>query len=46
MIREIFFLKNLAENQARKLVPDFFVFLKKALYEVETNGFQLSFNIY
>ena len=29
--RNIFF-KNYAENEARKLVPDYFLFLKKALY--------------
>ena len=30
--REIFFFKNFAENQVRKLVPDRFLFFKKALY--------------
>ena len=46
MTREIFFLKNRAENEVRRL--DHFVgfFLKKkALYEVKASGLQLSFNI-
>ena len=28
--REIFFFKNYAENEARRLVPDLFLFFKKA----------------
>ena len=27
--REIFFFKNYAENEAKRLVPDLFLFLKK-----------------
>ena len=30
--REIFFFKNYAKNEAGKLVPDRFLFFKKALY--------------
>ena len=30
--REIFLFKNYAENEAGKLVPDRFLFFKKALY--------------
>ena len=30
--REIFFFENYAENEAGKLVPDRFLFFKKALY--------------
>ena len=30
--REIFFFKSYAENEAGKLVPDHFLFFKKALY--------------
>ena len=42
--REIFFFKNHAENKTVKLVPDPFLFFKKALYEVNASGLQLSFN--
>ena len=45
MTREIVFFKNPAENKAGKLVPDLFLFFKKALYEVKATGQQLSFNI-
>ena len=45
MTREIVFFKNHAENKAGKLVPDLFLFFKKALYEVKASGQQLSFNI-
>ena len=41
-----FFFKNYAENEAGQLVPDLFLFFKKALYEVKANGLQLSFNIF
>ena len=41
--RNIFF-KNHVENEARRLVPDLFLFFKKALYEVKASGLQLSFN--
>ena len=30
--KKIFFFKNYAENEAGKLVPDRFLFFKKALY--------------
>ena len=32
--------------QAQRLVPDLFLFFKKALYEVKTNGQHLSFKIF
>ena len=32
--QEIFFFKNYAENEAGKLVPERFLFFKKALYQV------------
>ena len=35
---EIFFFKNHAENEANKLVPDLFLFFKRALYEVRPSG--------
>ena len=38
-----FLFKNHAENEAGRLVvPDLFLFNKKALYEVKVNGLQLS----
>ena len=43
--REIFFVKNHAENEAGRLVPDLFLFFEKNLYEVKARGLQLSFNI-
>ena len=46
MTTEIFFFKNYAENEARRLVPDFFLFFTKALYEVKANALQLSFNYF
>ena len=43
--RNVFF-KNHAENEARRIFPDFFFFfLKKTLYEVIASFLQLSFNI-
>ena len=41
-----FFFKNNAENETGTLVPDLFLFLKKALDEVKASGLQLSFNIF
>ena len=40
------FLQNHAENEAGRLVSDLFLFFKKALYELQAGGRQLSFNIY
>ena len=42
--REIFFFENHTENEAGRLVSDLFLFFKKALYEVNASGLQLSFN--
>ena len=39
------FFKNYSENEAGRLVPDLFLFFKKALHEVKAGGLQLSFNI-
>ena len=44
--KRYFFFKNHAENEAGRLVPDLFLFLKKPLYEVKASGMQLSFNIF
>ena len=44
-MREIFFFKNHAENEAGKLVPDLFIF-KKASYKVKASGQHLCFNIF
>ena len=38
--------KKYAENEAKRLVPDLFLFFKKAHYEVKTIGLQLSFKIF
>ena len=39
-------LKNHAENEIGRLVPDFFFFFKKALYEVKVSGPQINFNMF
>ena len=44
--KRILFCKNDAESEAVRLMPDLFLFFKKALYEVKPSGLQLSFNIY
>ena len=44
-IREIFFFKNHAKNESRRLIPYLFLFLKKALNEVNASRQQLRFNI-
>ena len=43
--REIFFLKNHAENEVGRLGADLFLFFKKVLYQVKASGLQLRFNI-
>ena len=35
--RKIIFFKNHGENEAGRLVPDFFLFFKKALYKVKAS---------
>ena len=40
------FKKNRAENEVGKLVPDLFLFIKTALYEVKESGLLLSFDIF
>ena len=45
MTREIVFFKSHSENKVWGLVPDLFVFLKKALREVKASVQLLSFNI-
>ena len=44
-LKEIFFFKNHAENEADKLVPDLFLLFKKALHKLEASCMQLSFKI-
>ena len=44
--REIIFFKNYAKNDAWKLVPDRFLFFKKALHQVKASGLQLDFTIF
>ena len=41
-----FFFKNHAENEARRLVPDLFLFLKKGSYKVKGSVLLLSLNIF
>ena len=41
-----FFGKNHGQNVAGWLVPDLFLFVKKALYQVKASGLQLSSNIF
>ena len=43
IIRQLFFHR---ENEGRGLVPDLFLFFKKALYEVKATGQQRSFNMF
>ena len=43
---EMIFLKNHAENEAGRLVPDLFLFFKKALYKLKASGQPLNFNMY
>ena len=42
---EFFFFKH-TENEPKKLLPDIFLFFKKALYEIKASGLDLSFNIF
>ena len=44
--RRNLFFKTHAENEAGRLVPDLFLFFKKALFEVKASVLQLSFNIF
>ena len=40
------FVQNHAQNEAGRLVPDLFLFIIKALYQLKASGLQLSFNIF
>ena len=40
-----FFFKKHGENEVGRLVPDLFLFLKKALYVVKSSGKHLSLTI-
>ena len=40
------FLQNHGENEAERLVSDFFLFSGKVLYGVKASGLQLSFSIF
>ena len=40
------FLQKSCRNEAETLVPDLFLFFKKAINEVKTKGPQFSFNIF
>ena len=41
-----FFSKNHAKNETERIVPDLFLFFKKALDEVKANSLRLSFNTF
>ena len=45
MTREIFPFESHAENEAARLLPDLFLFLKKALYEVKASALQLNIQL-
>ena len=38
----MFFFQSYAENDARRLVSDLFLFFRKAQYEIKSNSLQLS----
>ena len=40
-----FSFKNHLQNEAARLVPDLFLFLKNVLYKIKVSVIQLSFNI-
>ena len=40
------FDKLIENNEAGKLVPDIYLFFKKAIYEVKFSGLHLSFDIF
>ena len=42
----MFLYKNHAQNDAVTLVPDLFLFFKKALYQVKASRLQLGSNIF
>ena len=44
--KNIFLFKNHAEKEAGRLIPDLFLFFKKALYETKTKRLKLSVNIF
>ena len=44
--REKISFKNYAENEARRLVTDLFLFFKKVEHEVKASGLQLNFAIF
>ena len=44
LTREIIFFKIDAENEAKRLVPDFFLIFGKVLHEIKASSLQLIFN--
>ena len=42
----MFLLKNNAQNETRRPVPDLLLLFNKALYKVKASGQHLSFNIF
>ena len=45
-MRGIFFIKYHAENETGRLVPELFLFYKKAIRKVKASGQYLSFNTF
>ena len=43
---EKIFFKSHKENETGRVVPKLFLFFRKALYELQGSGLQLSFNIF
>ena len=43
---ETFFIKNHLENEAERLVPDLFLFFKKALNKAKESGQHLNSNMF
>ena len=39
----MFFFRDFAENEVGKLVPDRFLYFKKALYQIKASGLQIDF---
>ena len=45
-MRKIFFIKKYKVNQVGRLVPNHFLFIRRALYEVKRRDMQLTFNLF
>ena len=45
-VRKLFFFRKSCKNEAGRLVPEIFLFFKRALSNVKTSVHHLSFNIF